>query len=94
MVVTHPETDRKALFVNPGFTAAIVGLAPAASAALLAELQAHATRDALITRHKWRLGDLVIWDNRSLMHHAVVDYEGRDTRYLHRATVIAEPPRA
>ena len=94
VVVTHPETDRKALFVNPGFTAAIVGLAPTASAALLAELQAHATRDAFITRHKWRLGDLVIWDNRSLMHHAVVDYEGRGTRYLHRATVIAEPPRA
>ncbi len=93
VVITHPETGRKALFVNPGFTAAIVGLAPGESAALLAELQAHATRPEFVTRHCWRLGDLVIWDNRSLMHHAVVDYEGQGTRYLHRATVIAEEPR-
>ena len=80
------------LFVNPGFTAAIVGLAPEESAALLAELQTHAIRPEFVTRHRWRLGDLVIWDNRSLMHHAVVDYEGKGTRYLHRATVIADPP--
>ncbi len=94
VVVTHPETGRQALFVNPGFTAAVTGLAPEDSAALLAELQAHATRTEFVTRHKWRLGDLVVWDNRSLMHHAVVDYEGRGARYLHRATVIAEPPKA
>lgn len=94
VVISHPETGRKAIFVSPGFTAAVLGLAPDESAALLAELQAHATRPEFVTRHKWRLGDLVIWDNRSLMHHAVVDYEGRGTRYLHRATVIAEPPRA
>ncbi len=93
VVITHPETGRKALFVNPGFTAAIVGLAPGESAALLAEIQAHATRPEFVTRHCWRLGDLVIWDNRSLMHHAVVDYEGQGTRYLHRATVIADEPR-
>ncbi len=94
VAITHPETGRKALFVNPGFTAAVVGLAPGDSAALLAELHAHATRPEFVTRHAWRLGDLVIWDNRSLMHHAVVDYEGRGARYLHRATVIAAPPRA
>jgi taurine dioxygenase len=91
---THPETGRRALFVNPGFTAAVAGLAPEDSTALLAELQAHATRPEFVTRHKWRLGDLVVWDNRSLMHHAVVDYEGRGARYLHRATVIADPPQA
>lgn len=94
VVITHPETGRRALFVNPGFTAAVAGLAPEDSAALLAELQAHATRPEYVTRHKWRLGDLVVWDNRSLMHHAVVDYEGRGARYLHRATVIADPPQA
>ena len=92
VVITHPETGRRAIFVNPGFMAAVVGSAPAESTALLAELQAHATRPEFVTRHKWRLGDLVIWDNRSLMHHAVVDYEGRGARYLHRATVIAEEP--
>jgi taurine dioxygenase len=94
VVITHPETGRKAIFVNPGFTAAVLGLAPGESDALLAELQAHATRPEFVTRHEWRPGDLVIWDNRSLMHRAVVDYEGRGARYLHRATVIAEPPRA
>jgi taurine dioxygenase len=94
VVVTHPETGARALFVNPGFTATVVGLAPGDSAALLAGLQAHAIRPEYVTRQTWRLGDLAIWDNRSLMHHAVVDYEGRGTRYLHRATVIAEPSQA
>ena len=94
VAIVHPETGRRALFVNPGFTAAVVGMAPEDSTALLAELQAHATRAEFVYRHRWHLGDLAIWDNRSLMHHAVVDYEGRGDRYLHRATVIAEPPQA
>jgi taurine dioxygenase len=92
VVIRHPETGRKALFVNPGFTAGLVGFEPEESRALLGFLFAHATRHEFIYRHRWAPGDLVIWDNRSLMHHAVVDYEGKGERYMHRVTVIAGQP--
>ena len=61
VVRTHPETGRKSLFVNPGHTDHVVGMAPAESRALLDELFAHATGDAFVYRHKWRLHDLVFW---------------------------------
>ena len=94
VVIRHPETGRKALYVNPGFTAGLVGFAPEESATLLDFLYRHAIRPEFVYRHRWRQGDLVIWDNRNLMHYAVVDYEGIGERYLHRTTVIAEQPQA
>ena len=90
VVVTHPENGRKTLFVNPGFTAAIEDFSPAESQTILTFLYDHSRRHELIYRHRWARGDLVVWDNRSLMHYAVIDYE--DARYLHRTTVIAEQP--
>ena len=93
LVITHPDSGRKALFVNPGFTAALVGFSSAESAALLEYLYGHAVSPEFVYRHRWRTNDLVIWDNRSVMHYAVVDYEGLGDRYLHRTTVIAEQPR-
>ena len=92
VVITHPETGRKALFVNPGFTARLVGFEPAESEMLLGFLFDHAIRPEFVYRHRWSPNDLLIWDNRSLMHYAVVDYEGVGDRYLHRTTVIAEAP--
>ncbi len=94
VVIRHPETGRKALYVNPGFTAGLVDFAPEESAALLDYLYRHAIRPEFVYRHRWRQGDLVVWDNRNLMHYAVVDYEGIGERYLHRTTVIAERPRS
>lgn len=92
VVITHPDSGREALYVNPGFTAALIGFEPAESAALLDFLHAHAIRPEFVYRHSWRPNDLVIWDNRSLMHYAVVDYQDV-ARYLHRTTVIAQRPR-
>jgi taurine dioxygenase len=92
VMITHPDTGRKALFVNPGFTAALVGFASAESTALLEFLYGHAISSEFVYRHSWRPNDLVIWDNRTLMHYAVVDYEGVGERYMHRTTVIAERP--
>ncbi len=94
VVITHPETGRKALFVNPGFTAHLEGFAPEESRALLAFLYQHATRPEFVYRHRWRPRDLLIWDNRCLMHYAIADYEGKGERYMHRTTVIAETPKA
>ena len=92
VVRTHPETGRKCLYVNPGFTARLVGFSEAESAAILEFLYAHGTRPEFIYRHRWSARDLVIWDNRCLMHYAVADYEGLGDRHMHRTTVIGDRP--
>jgi taurine dioxygenase len=91
VVRTHPETGRKALFVNPAHTDHIVGMAPAESRALLDELNAQSTRPDFVYRHKWRLHDLVFWDNRCLMHIADPPEPGFD-RHMHRTTVEGDRP--
>ena len=90
VVRTHPETGRKALYVNPGFTANIVGLEPEESSDLLQFLNRHSTRSEYIYRHRWHVRDLVIWDNRCTMHYAINDYEGVGERYMHRTTVLGD----
>ena len=91
VVRTHPETGRKALYVNPGHTDSIVGLTPDESRALLDELHAHTTQPQFVYRHKWRPHDLVFWDNRCLMHIADPPQPGYD-RHMHRTTIEGERP--
>ncbi|MBI2585876.1 MAG: TauD/TfdA family dioxygenase [Rhodospirillales bacterium] len=91
VVRTHAETGRKSLYVNPGFTSHLEGFAAAESRAILDYLYAHATRPEFVYRYRWQRGDVVIWDNRSLMHYAVADY-GDEPRYMERTTVIGERP--
>lgn len=74
VIRTHPETGRKSIYVNPGYTTRIVGMNPEESDALLEFLHAHCTRPEFVYRHRWRTGDLLMWDNRSAMHHAIGDY--------------------
>jgi taurine dioxygenase len=88
VVNTHPETGKKVLFVNPGFTSHIVGLHPKESQAVLAFLFDHMIQPDLIYRHRWSQGDLVIWDNRCTMHCAIADYDDIGDRYMHRTTVM------
>lgn len=90
VVRTHPDTGRKALYVNPGFTAHIVGLEAEESSDLLQFLNRHSTRPGYIYRHRWHVRDLVIWDNRCTMHYAIDDYEGVGERYMHRTTVLGD----
>ena len=68
IVRTHPETGRKGLFVSEHFTTRILDLPDDESGALLAELFEHGTRPEFVYRHRWQPGDMVFWDNRSLMH--------------------------
>ena len=68
IVRTHPETGRKALFVSEHFTTRVLDMPEDESRALLDELFAHTTRDEFVYRHHWQPGDMVFWDNRSLMH--------------------------
>lgn len=87
LVITHPDSGRRALFVNRGYTARIVGLARAESDALLAFLFQHSTAPELVYRHAWRPNDLLVWDNRCTAHYAVPDYKAVGERYLHRTSV-------
>ena len=89
VVRPHSDTGRKTLFVNPGFTTHIDGLTRQESEAILSFLFDHATRPEFIYRHNWSVGDAVLWDNRSTMHHAVHDfYETGGIRHMHRTTVM------
>jgi len=92
LVITHPDSGRKALFVNRGYTAQIVGLSRPESDALLGFLFQHSTAPELVYRHNWRPRDLVIWDNRCTAHYAIPDYKAIGERYLHRTSVKGDRP--
>ncbi len=92
VVRTHPGNGRKALFVNPYYTSHFVGMTRAESKPILEFLYAQATRHENIYRHKWRVGDVLMWDNRANMHYAVRDYDENLPRFLHRTTAAGERP--
>lgn len=95
--VSHPmirkveDTGGEALFVNPGFTFAVEDMNEAESDALLAALFEHSTGEAFVYTHKWRSGDLLCWDNRTVMHRATV-YDPAHTRHMHRTTIAGGRP--
>ena len=89
---THPGTGRRALFVNPHFTVSFAGMTEEESAPMLDYLAEHATRHENIYRHRWAVGDVLIWDNRCTMHYAVRDYDDTVTRKHHRTTASGERP--
>ena len=92
LVRTHPETGRKALYLNPNRMEAVLGLERAESDALLDALTRHAIADKYQYRHKWRRGDILIWDNRCTMHKANADYPEGSLRLMHRVIVAGTVP--
>jgi taurine dioxygenase len=91
LVRVHPETGRRALFLNPVYTLRIDGMTVEESRPLLGFLQDHATRPELTCRFRWLPGSLAIWDNRSTQHLAINDYDGH-RRLMYRTTVAGERP--
>ena len=91
-VRTHPVTRRKALYVNPGFTVGFVDMPDEESRPILDFLFRHATRPEFIYRHKWRVHDLIFWDNRCTMHYALSDYDFSVRRHMHRTTIAGDVP--
>jgi len=91
LVRTHPETNRKSLFINPVYTIAIDGLDDDKSKLLLNELFTHMEKETYIYKHLWEPNMLVMWDNRSVNHCAQGGYEGYK-RLLHRITLAGERP--
>jgi taurine dioxygenase len=84
LVRTHPESGRKAIYLNPIRIEGIVGMAESEALTLLDDLLAHATQLQYEYRHRWQPGDLMMWDNRCLLHKANGDYDMNRTRYLYR----------
>ena len=91
VVIRHPDTGRKALYVNPGFTVRFEGWTEEDSRPLLDYLYRHAVRPEFTCRFQWREGSLAFWDNRSTWHFAVNDYHG-ERRLLHRITIAGHAP--
>lgn len=92
LVRTHPENGTKALYFHPVKAENIVGMGAAESQALLADLLERSVRDEFIYRHKWRKGDMLIWDNRAAMHRAQFDYDPDEYRLLYRVLVRGDVP--
>jgi alpha-ketoglutarate-dependent taurine dioxygenase len=91
VVRVHPETGRRSLFVNPGFTSHIAGVSDAESRGLLDLFYAHLTKPEHIVRHRWSVGDVAMWDNRATLHYANRDY-GDFRRIMHRITLRGDEP--
>ena len=86
VIITHPESKRKALYVNPEFTVNFEGWTAEESKPLLDYLAKHTTQQENTTRFQWEPGSIAFWDNRCTWHFALNDYPG-ETRLMHRITV-------
>jgi taurine dioxygenase len=91
LVRTHPETQRKGLFVSLPHITRIDGMKTEESTPLLEYLARHATRPEFTTRLTWREGSLTMWDNRCVQHYALNDYAG-ERREMHRITLKGDAP--
>lgn len=91
VVRVHPETGRKALYVNVAHTERFDGMTREESLPILRYLFAHQTRPELTCRFRWRPGSIAFWDNRAAQHNAVNDYHGH-RRLMHRITLAGEVP--
>ncbi len=89
VVITHPLSGKKALYVNSAYTIRIEGMPEAESQNLLAELFAHCVRPEFSHEFVWRPGSIAMWDNRSTWHWAKNDYHGH-RREMHRITLAGE----
>jgi taurine dioxygenase len=90
VLLTHPETGRRGLFVNSNYTVAIEGLEPAESEALLAFLLDHVRSPDFQCRFRWEPGSIAVWDNHFAQHYAVPDY--RERRVMHRLNIAGKAP--
>jgi len=92
LVRVHPETNKRALWVNSVYTIGIEGMEPSAANALLEKLCTHSVQPQFLYKHSWQENMLTIWDNRCVQHSAQGGYDGH-ARVMHRTTVAGDTPR-
>ncbi len=92
LVRTNPDNGTKALYFNPNKTEYIVGMSPEESQDFLEDLMERTIRPEFIYSHTWRVGDVLMWDNRSSQHKVNFDYDPNQHRLMHHATVLGERP--
>ncbi len=91
VVRVHPETGRKALYLNPTVTRHILGMSVEESDSILQFLYRHSVKPEFVYSHHWGVNDLVMWDNRCAMHLAPADYARDEIRQMYRTTLTGEP---
>ena len=92
IVRTHPRTGRKCLYVMRDDCVGIEGVDPAEAEALIAALADHIVKPAFIYRHQWKAGDVLMWDNCTVQHRAIQDYDMPRRRLMHRTTMGGAVP--
>jgi taurine dioxygenase len=90
---THDERGSRAIYINPLRIKRFIGMGADESTDLLAELTAHATSDAFTYAHAWRQGDVVLWDNRQVLHRVEHNYDLAEKRLMHRIILKGAAPR-
>jgi len=92
LIRTHPADGRKALWVSTGTVKEVIGLPEADGLALVDELVEWATQDRFVYRHKWRVGDVLMWDNRCTLHTGTLYDDTKYDRLMHRLWVKGDRP--
>lgn len=89
LVRTHAPSGQKSLYANPHYVTHVKGFTAAESAPLLSYLYTTALRPENIYRHRWRSGDVLLWDNSRTMHYAIRDYDDNTVRIMHRTMAVS-----
>ena len=92
LVRRHPRTDRESLYVMRDDCTSVVGLSETESQSVVAALADHIIRPEFIYRHRWQVGDVLMWDNCTVQHRAVIDYALPQRRLMHRLTIAGTEP--
>lgn len=93
LIRTHPDNGRKSIYLNPLRVRRFRGMTPERCADLIERIVTHATQPEFVYTHRWRAGDMVIWDNRCCIHKANADYDFKELRLLYRIIVQGDTPR-
>ncbi len=91
VVRRHPETGRKALYINEMMVTRFQDMSDEESHGILQYLFTHSVRPEFTYRHQWRKHDLIMWDNRCTMHNALADFDPQETRIMYRTALEGEP---